>query len=707
MLNTQTNPANDNGPAKATPLPKPFKFSVFTKLMLPMVVIVTTCVGFMFFFRAKSQQAALYAAVEARGTTLASSLSDTYAKSLYREDYEVVINHTMEVLSANPDIESIIVKANGDIMVFNKDGYDFLPEDTEPNHSSVLRTHLTQGDLITDGMDLGKFEIRLSLAELDREVGRMHRRSIYEVLACFILVLSVCWFVGQRLTKPIRNLERVMTRMTDGDRSARATVDCDDEIGCMAIAFNQMLDKLQSTEASLLEANQTLEERVLERTEELSLANSTMVREIEQRKLIEVELRRSEERYDLAVNGVEDGIWDWDLEKASDGTVNYRSDRFKQLLGYEPAEDPPHFSEYVLADDLPSVKDAITKHLSAETAGLDIEFRGTMKSGEYRWYRVRGKCVRNNQGVATRLVGSLSDINAQKDSQKELMRLHQEMVAMSHQAGMAEVASGVLHNVGNVLNSVCVSAALVCESLETSRASQLGQIADMLDEHSDNLNHFITEDDRGRRIPRYLGTLAKNLMGERAITMENIDRVCKKIEHIKEIVSRQQEFARVCGVEQQIDLRDVIEDAIKIPHVGYEHCGIELVRKYEGHPKTLTDKHKLLQILVNLLGNAKQAVSEADVDSKKIIVHLSQPSLDRAIVSVIDNGVGIAKEHHDSIFSHGFTTKSDGHGFGLHSCALAMEQLGGSIRFGSDGVGQGATFTLNLPLIQSTTEITS
>ncbi|TWU35880.1 sensor histidine kinase [Novipirellula artificiosorum] len=706
MLSIHANRPNDKGTPKVPAL-APFKFSVFTKLMLPMTVIVIGCIGFMFFFRVKSQQAALYAAVEARSTTLASSLSDTYAKSLYREDYDVVINHTMEVLAANPDIQFIVIEANGDTLVFSKDGYDFLPEGEAPQTLVGRRSHSTVGDLHTDGVDLGRFEIHLSLHDFDREIASMYRRSIYEVVACFVLVLSVCWFIAQRLTKPIRNLEQVMTRMTEGDRSARATVDSDDEIGSMAIAFNKMLDKLQLTEASLLDSNQTLEERVLMRTEELSLINAKMAREIEQRKLIESELRQSEERYELAVNGVNEGIWDWDLVKSATGLVSYRSDRFKQLLGYEPEDKLGHFSEYVLAEDLPDVKDAVAKHIASQTARLDIEFRGITKSGACRWYRVRGNCIRDDQGVPIRMVGSLTDIEVEKESQKELAQLHQEMVCMSRQAGMAEVASGVLHNVGNVLNSVCVSAAVVTEQLELSRASQLGEIASMLEQHADHLGSFITEDDRGRRIPRYLGTLAKNLMAERAVTMENIDRVCDKIEHIKEIVSRQQEFARIGSVEEQLDLRDVLDDAIKMHQTSLEHCGIALVQEYETSPSVFSDKHKLMQVLVNLLGNAKQSLNQSNADGKKITVRLAMVSEDRVSVAVIDNGIGIAKEHQASIFTHGFTTKQDGHGFGLHSCALAMEQLGGSIRFASDGAGLGAAFILELPLIHSMAESTS
>ena len=108
------------------------------------------------------------------------------------------------------------------------------------------------------------------------------------------------------------------------------------------------------------------------------------------------------------------------------------------------------------------------------------------------------------------------------------------------------------------------------------------------------------------------------------------------------------------------------------------------------------EKHKILQILVNLLRNAKHACQESDRADKRLTVRVINGD-GRVRISVIDNGIGIPPENLIRIFSHGFTTKKDGHGFGLHSGALAAKEMDGSLTVHSDGPGQGSTFTLELP----------
>jgi signal transduction histidine kinase len=110
------------------------------------------------------------------------------------------------------------------------------------------------------------------------------------------------------------------------------------------------------------------------------------------------------------------------------------------------------------------------------------------------------------------------------------------------------------------------------------------------------------------------------------------------------------------------------------------------------------DRHKVLQILVNLLTNAKYACDESNRPEKRINVWIRKDSSDHVRIGVCDNGVGIAAENLNRVFEHGFTTRKTGHGFGLHSCALAARELGGSLTAQSDGPGKGATFILEIPL---------
>jgi signal transduction histidine kinase len=110
-----------------------------------------------------------------------------------------------------------------------------------------------------------------------------------------------------------------------------------------------------------------------------------------------------------------------------------------------------------------------------------------------------------------------------------------------------------------------------------------------------------------------------------------------------------------------------------------------------------TEKHRVLQILVNLIRNAKYALDDSKRTDKLLTIKLGRNGGDHIKIDVVDNGVGIPEENLTRIFGHGFTTRSNGHGFGLHSSALAIKELGGSLTAHSDGVGKGATFTLLLP----------
>jgi signal transduction histidine kinase len=140
-----------------------------------------------------------------------------------------------------------------------------------------------------------------------------------------------------------------------------------------------------------------------------------------------------------------------------------------------------------------------------------------------------------------------------------------------------------------------------------------------------------------------------------------------------------------------------VEDAIQINAIALERQNISVLRDYHPIPPVVTDRHGVLQILINLISNARHALGHDNPDTK-LIVTISTAGPDRVRVSVTDNGVGIPPENLSQIFSMGFTTRKDGHGFGLHSGANAATELGGSLMANSEGVGHGATFILELPI---------
>jgi signal transduction histidine kinase len=287
--------------------------------------------------------------------------------------------------------------------------------------------------------------------------------------------------------------------------------------------------------------------------------------------------------------------------------------------------------------------------------------------------------------------------------QTEIIRRNQEqLLETSRFAGMAEIATNVLHNVGNVLNSVNISASIVSEKVKESPAvSGLSRAVALMDEHGADLGDFITNHPRGKNLPAFLKQLAERLRAENAMEVDELQALGHNIDHIKDIVAMQLTFARVGGNLEKIAPREIMEDALLINAGEFSRYGIELKRDYNPAVTGITaDKHKLLQILVNLITNARNACMESAQPHRKITLGLDRGN-GCVKFSVQDNGVGIAPENRARIFNHGFTTRKDGHGFGLHGGAIAAKQMGGQLTVQSDGPGCGACFTVELPVSQA------
>jgi signal transduction histidine kinase len=255
--------------------------------------------------------------------------------------------------------------------------------------------------------------------------------------------------------------------------------------------------------------------------------------------------------------------------------------------------------------------------------------------------------------------------------------------------------------VGNVLNSVNVSAEAVGRKLRQFRIASLKDVAALLREHAHDLPEFLTHDPRGKKLPDYLVQLAENMAEPQKDIMEEVESLRSNIEHIKEVVTMQQTHACRSGVLETLSPVDLVEDAIRINSAALVRHSVSLVREYDDVPEMVTDRHQVLQILVNLLSNAKYALANA-VSNREMTVRVASDGSNTIKMSVTDNGAGIAPENLTRIFQHGFTTKKDGHGFGLHSGALAARELGGALTAHSEGLGKGAVFTLELPLQTAT-----
>jgi len=293
-------------------------------------------------------------------------------------------------------------------------------------------------------------------------------------------------------------------------------------------------------------------------------------------------------------------------------------------------------------------------------------------------------------------IGACLEKKRAKKIERELDAARQ-LLETSRQAGMAEVATSILHNVGNVLNSVNVSSGLILDKIQKSQISGLTRVVALMTAHKSDLPGFFDHNPKGRQLLGYLAKLDVNLAHEHSEILQELQTLLANIFHIKEIVAMQQDYARVSGVIETLRIEDLVEDALRLNSGALDRHAIKLVREYSAMQPVLVDKHKVLQILVNLIRNAKHAFDHTERIEKQITLRIAHAN-HHVEISVIDNGVGIPAENLIRIFNHGFTTKKDGHGFGLHSGALTAKELGGNLTAFSEGTGRGSKFILELPI---------
>ncbi|RDH82353.1 MAG: hypothetical protein DIZ80_08645 [endosymbiont of Galathealinum brachiosum] len=301
----------------------------------------------------------------------------------------------------------------------------------------------------------------------------------------------------------------------------------------------------------------------------------------------------------------------------------------------------------------------------------------------------------------TRIEGELQELNETLEDKvhertSELKELNEKIGDIARSAGMAEVASGVLHNVGNVLNSVNVSASVIREQIRKTKADNLSRVVDMLEKNKDNIPDFMSNDNKGSQIPKFLSLLSEQLREEKEGLFGELDELANNIDHIKNVISMQQSYAGSYGVREKVVLSDLVEDALRINLQGMGRHGVKVIKRYEELPQLYVDKHKTLQVIINLISNAKHALVDSDNKIRNLIISISE-NKGMARLEISDTGIGIDESDIHHLFEYGFKKRRDGHGFGLHHSAIVANELGGNISVHSDGLGRGASFALVLP----------
>jgi signal transduction histidine kinase len=417
------------------------------------------------------------------------------------------------------------------------------------------------------------------------------------------------------------------------------------------------------------------------------------------------EMRDLYERFEVAQSLALIGYWFYDK---TEERIIWSKETYN-IFGLNSAESVPAFDivmEYFHKDDRGDLQTLIDRAIN-DNKDYETEVRiyHKMNVEDIKWVYVKGHPEKNTDETGKlkiSLSGVVMDITLRKEAENNLKQLNQQLINLSRLSGMSEIATSVLHNVGNVLNSVNVSVSFIQDIIKKSEIENLNKLSDLIIQSIKNDPDFFKHNEKGKMIPEYLSDLSKNLLIEyKEINDETIN-LNKNLEHIRDIVHMQNDVSGISGISEKVNLVEIVDIAIKMSCNISECYGIIIERKFDYNRDIIVNKSKLLQILVNLIRNAKDSL-ESDVYNtyKTITIQTKKnPDDDSIVISVQDNGVGILAENINKIFSMKYTNKPRGHGFGLHSSALAANELGGCLSVHSEGEGKGALFQLKIPEVQ-------
>lgn len=330
------------------------------------------------------------------------------------------------------------------------------------------------------------------------------------------------------------------------------------------------------------------------------------------------------------------------------------------------------------------------------------ELVGIRKNGTRFLFELTSSKLNLTEGIFFTLV--IRNITERKQSEEKLAELNKQLISVARRAGMAEVATSVLHNVGNVLNGINVSVSLIQEKLKKTEMARFAVIANFLKENKKGEAFFGVENVKVTECFNYILLLEKTWEKEHGDFIEEQSSLIKKIQHVKHIVRMQQSMACNYSIKEEVILQNVMVDSLLMNNLSENHPGFDIQINCKDVPAFFVDRAKLLQILINLIQNAKESVIEANIENKELILNAKLIEGRTIEIQVIDNGIGITASDYVKVFTFGYTTKKKGHGFGLHSSSVAARELGGSLTVKSREDKRGATFILKFPY--QTSEIT-
>ncbi len=452
--------------------------------------------------------------------------------------------------------------------------------------------------------------------------------------------------------------------------------------------------QLENVNLELKGFNRKLEEKVTQRTQELKKNNKELQNEISERQMAEQLLRESEEQFRSLSEQSFMGIFiifDDHFKYANKAAADIMGHSVDNILAIKKIS----FDSIIFHEDLDQVNEQWQNYISEDNNFFQMPMRIITGNQVTKWIDVYGKSI-NYQGKKAELI-TVIDITDRKETERKLEIMRKDMMESAHRAGMADVATSTLHNVGNILNSIKTSSHLINESIQKSPVHNLVKANELLRKHEKDMKDFILNDALGQKLLDYYLVLEKDFSTQHEQIQQDAIRLNGMVDSIVEVISAQQAYAAGASMAELFNVEEIVEDSINVQKESLTQHNIQLNKNFQKVPAIKVQKSKLLHILTNLIINAIHALNYNDVSERKMDLSIAGDK-NYVFIRISDNGHGINKENSNKIFNYGFTTKKNGHGYGLHSCANYMIEMGGEINVKSEGQGKGATFELVFPI---------
>ncbi len=631
----------------------------------------------------------------------------------------VALNEYMIVISEQKDIVySEITGLNGNLLSNYLSAENFYVKNAIEQHKRMVgeipggafteeqvRTLISMIDAGSDIITL-EFPIMFDnailgmvrIAYTTRRIDDASKQFLYYSLissSVLIIFLACCIYIvfKQGALRPIRLLADGAKRIVAGNFEEKVKFFTNNELGQLTLSFNDMMDRLKESIAEkdtaisqMVELNKDLESRVIERTRKLA---------------------DSEARVCAIVSAAPEAIIALDENKFID-SINPAAESIFNMTPNNMVS--MHSSELISKQD--SLRFShIIQSVGSNGAELSADHEGHVH--ELQGKRFDGHCfpmelVVNSMIYDTKkmYICIMRDVTKRKEIEISLAEAQHKLMESAHQAGMAEIATGVLHNIGNILNTVNISGEQIIKIIKSSKVSGLMKANALLDQHLDCLDDYLVNDPKGKVLPQYYLKLGKMIQDEIYQIDEEATTLISKINMMKDVIRTQQNYAKGGFLAEHCALTLLIEDAIAIQQQPLHQADVNLRRNYLFEGQCIIHKSKLIQVITNLIKNGKEAIQLNDFQNKpkELTLETRDNHDGTASLLVTDDGVGILDENIKKIFNHGFTTKADGHGFGLHMSANSMTEMQGSLSVTSPGKNKGATFIITVPIVKQNTD---